>query len=214
MQSRRLWTPFTENVGRGVLQGIAVGQGRAAVLGSVSQGTVITTADGLNPEPFNLNPLTTDDTGSLRDVYLATWGTDSLSGFVSLQAGTAAADVLSGGRSADLLVGGGGGDRLTGSGGADAFRYDAPSEGGDTITDFGADDQIRISTLGFGSDLVAGTTVSLVLGNTPVGNGPNFLYAQGVLRFDGDGVGSGGALTIATFSNSFSLTTSQISLVA
>lgn len=213
-QSRRLWTPFTEDVGRGVLQGIAVGQGRAAVLGSVSQGTVITTAEGLNPEPFNLNPVTTDDTGSLRDVYLATWGTDSLSAFVSLQAGTAAADVLSGGRSADLFVGGGGGDRLTGGGGADAFRYDAPSDGGDTITDFGADDQILISAQGFGSGLVAGTAASLVLGNTPVGNGPNFLYAQGVLRFDGDGLGSGGAVAIATFSNGFSLTASQISLVA
>ncbi len=201
-QSRRLWTPFTENVGRGNLQGIAVGNGRTAVLGSVSQGTVITTDDAINPDPFNLNPFSSSDSGSLQDVYLATWGTDTQDGFVSLQAGTDGADVLVGGRSGDLFVGAGGSDRLTGNGGSDAFRYDTPGDGGDTITDFGSDDEIRLLAQGFG--LVAGASITF---------GSVFRYSQGVLSFDADGFGGGGAVAIATLQGSPNLNASQIRIV-
>uniref|UniRef100_A0ACD5GRC0 Uncharacterized protein n=1 Tax=Desertifilum tharense IPPAS B-1220 TaxID=1781255 RepID=A0ACD5GRC0_9CYAN len=48
-------------------------------------------------------------------------------------------------------------------------------------------------------------TPTLTLGQTPVGNTAQFLYNNGVLSFDPDGVGSTPATAIATLAGSPSL---------
>ncbi len=214
-QSRRLWTPFTQTTGTGMVQGFAVGSGRAALLGTVQQGSVITKS-ALNPNPFNAND------GALGDIYLATWGTDTESGVAATVTGTANVDTLLGSRSMERFIGGQGGDRLTGNGGADAFFYGVASEGGDVITDFGADDRIEISAAGFGAGLVAGVGLSAFAytatgvftnGAIAYGNTATFLYNQGVLRFDPDGWGLQTAVTIATLTGAPTLLASQIAIV-
>ena len=215
-QQRRLWTPFTDNAGKGKVQGFAVGNGRAALLGTVVEGTTITTdADSaLNPTAFNAG------TTALSDVYLATWATDTATGFASVQQGTGAADSLVGGATADLIVGGLGADTLRGDaladyngrvGGADVFAYGSAAEGGDTILDFEAKDNIRISATGF--NLVAGSDANLVTDSQALGSNAGFVYSSGVLSFDADGSGSQGAVALATLNGSPSLLTSQIKIV-
>ncbi len=213
-QQRRLWTTFGENGGQGDIQGFAVGQGRAAILGTVVQGTTITSgSSAINPNAFNAG------TDSLSDVYLATWATDTSTGFASVQYGTNGADSLVGGSTADLLVGGLGADTLQGdtrlagggsSGGADTFAYDSASEGGDTILDFGANDQILVSAAGFG--LSTGSSVVLASNSQSLGSNSGFIYNNGVLSFDADGAGNQAAQVLATLSGSPSLSAGQIQI--
>ncbi len=213
-QQRRLWTPFTDNAGKGKVQGFAVGNGRAALLGTVVEGTTIT-SDALNANAFNA------DTSVLSDVYLATWATtDTATGFASVQHGTAAADNLTGGSTADLFVGGLGADTLLGdqqqagggsAGGADVFAYNSPAEGGDTILDFQAQDQIRISASGFG--LTAGSTAVLAADSQSLGSRKGFVYSGGQLRFDADGAGAQQSSVLATLEGSPALSSSQIEIL-
>jgi Ca2+-binding RTX toxin-like protein len=149
-------------------------------------------------------------------------GQDTLNSIENV-VGTAFADSLTGSSGVNVIEGGRGRDRLTGGGSGDTFVYRNPEEGGDTITDFGAGDILRISASGFGGGLAAGVALSdgtasargvLVQGNTPVGSSANFLYNNGVLRFDQDGVGSGAAVAIATLTGNPSLNVNQISIVA
>lgn len=70
-QSRRNWTTFVQDGARGSINGFAVGEGRAAVLGTIDQGSVITQS-AINANAFNAADTDTSD------VYLATWGTDTL----------------------------------------------------------------------------------------------------------------------------------------
>ncbi|KAM3116138.1 PA14 domain-containing protein [Phormidesmis sp. 146-33] len=136
--------------------------------------------------------------------------------------GNAGVNQLDGGLGNDRLVGGGGFDQLTGGGGNDTFVYRNLTEGGDLITDFTATDTFEISAVGFGSGLVAGVSLSLsaaatgvlVNGNVALGNGPTFLYSNGVLRFDADGRGAGSEVTIATLQNApTTLSISQLRIV-
>ncbi|MBD2070671.1 hypothetical protein H6F93_24685 [Leptolyngbya sp. FACHB-671] len=149
-------------------------------------------------------------------------GQDTLNSVENL-VGTAFADSLTGNSGVNVIEGGRGRDRLTGGGGGDTFVFRSANEGGDTITDFGTGDILRISASGFGGGLAAGVALSggtaaargvLVQGNTPVGSSANFLYNNGVLRFDQDGTGSGAAVAIATFAGNPSLNVNQISIVA
>ncbi|NJN59165.1 MAG: hypothetical protein HC879_17540 [Leptolyngbyaceae cyanobacterium SL_5_9] len=82
---------------------------------------------------------------------------------------------------------------------------------------------MQISASGFGGGLTAGVALTngiastrgiLVQGNTPIGSSANFLYSNGVLRFDRDGTGSGAAVAIATFTGNPALSVNQISIVA
>ncbi|HEY9621427.1 MAG TPA: SGNH/GDSL hydrolase family protein [Crinalium sp.] len=137
--------------------------------------------------------------------------------------GTAYTDSLTGSSGVNILEGAGGADKLTGNGGVDTFVYRNSNHGSDTITDFGSDDFLQISAAGFGGGLTAGVRLSngvaaatgvLVNGATPVGTSANFLYNNGVLQFDADGVGAGAAKAIATFSGSPSISANQFVIVA
>ncbi|NJN30252.1 MAG: calcium-binding protein [Synechococcales cyanobacterium RM1_1_8] len=212
-QQRRLWTPFTDNGGKGKVQGFAVGQGRAALFGTVVEGTTIT-ASALHGQAFN------PGTSALADAYLATWAIDSPTGFATVQYGTAGADHLVGGATADLLIGGLGADTLQGDsrpagggfgGGADVFAYNAVGEGGDRILDFQTQDHIRISASGFG--LAAGSQARLASSSQALGSSAGFVYSGGLLSFDGDGAGSQATVGLATLVGTPSLSASQIQIV-
>jgi Ca2+-binding RTX toxin-like protein len=134
--------------------------------------------------------------------------------------GTVNNDSLNGNAGANQIAGLDGQDVLTGGSGFDQFIYFKPTDRGDTLTDFGVDDAVLISATGFGSGLVAGTSLAdgsasggqFVLGTTAVNGLPTFLYAQGQLNFDLDGVGSQSATTLATLTGSPTLTPEQIQL--
>ncbi|MDX2214219.1 MAG: hypothetical protein SFY66_13095 [Oculatellaceae cyanobacterium bins.114] len=154
--------------------------------------------------------------------YSAIIDKDTLSNIQNV-VGTALIDTIVGNANANIIEGGLGADNLSGGNGADTFVYRSTAEGGDTITDFTATDFIQISASGFGGGLVAGTaltngtasaTGTFVNGNTAVGNGPNFLYSGGVLRFDADGAGAQAAVTIATLTGAPALTAARINIVA
>lgn len=123
-------------------------------------------------------------------------------------------DVLSGGRGDDILIGNTGSDILRGGAGADQFRFDRPTDGGDTIADFASGaDHIAIRAGGFGI-----SEILLVSGAAPVaaGGGPQFLFRteDGILSFDADGEGAGGAVTIATLTGVHALSIGDFQLLA
>lgn len=165
-QSRKNWTTFVKDGGQGTINGFAVGEGRAAIVGTINQGTVITKS-ALNPGAFNAND------ADKSDVYLATWGTDALFG----------------------------GDR---------YSLDT----GGAIADFSAGDHLQFSAKALGGGLSLGTLPesAFVLGSQPQGSQPTFLYANGLLRFDADGVGARSAIDMLTLKGNPSLEASQISI--
>jgi Ca2+-binding RTX toxin-like protein len=128
-------------------------------------------------------------------------------------------DSLIGGADNDTLIGGAGLDLLTGGAGIDTFVYNLPTEGSDTITDFVvADEIIRVSSAGFGGELVAG-----VLPETAFEPGAaltaatladtRFVYnsTTGALYFDADGSVTGpNAVLIATLTGAPVLTAANI----
>ncbi len=152
--------------------------------------------------------------------YSKVFNPTSLAGKTDLS-GSRFDDRLIGNSNNNFLVGGGGRDELTGGGGADVFGYKSISDGGDKIMDFSSDDRLRISAAGFGGDLFAGIRLdssSFIKGSDPVTSGSKsaFLYSTGnsTLSFDRDGLGSFGAVAIATLTNGFNLQATQIDIVA
>ncbi|MDY6938879.1 MAG: DUF4038 domain-containing protein [Cyanobacteriota bacterium] len=136
--------------------------------------------------------------------------------------GTDANDELVGDAGDNAIAGNWGSDILTGGGGADSFVYASHSDRADTITDFGSDDILQISASGFDGGLVDGVDLSegtaadtgvLVNGSTPIGTSANFLYDDGVLSFDIDGVGSQDAVVLATLEGAPSLSASQFAII-
>ncbi len=106
--------------------------------------------------------------------------------------GGAGVDNLLGGADGDVLIGGADGDRLEGGPGSDVYWYRAPSEGNDLIVGFvSADDQLQFSGSAFGfapgATLVQGQT--FIIGSGPTQAGPTFVYNNGALYFDADGLG-------------------------
>ncbi|ULP33062.1 GDSL-type esterase/lipase family protein [Leptolyngbya boryana IU 594] len=131
-------------------------------------------------------------------------------------------DMLIADASNNRLTGGDGRDHLTGGAGNDTFVYFKPSEGGDTITDFSFGDSFEISAAGFGNGLVSGVSLLstpsssgvFVNGSLPISAHVTFLYENGVLRFDPDGIGSQAAVVIASLNNSpLTLSSQQIRIV-
>lgn len=178
--------------------------------------------DGLHPSAAGYDKMGSKWYDAIAKQGVLFNGQDTLSSIENV-VGTAFADGLTGTSGVNVIEGGKGRDRLTGGGGGDTFVYRNPDEGGDTITDFGAGDILRISASGFGGGLAAGVALSdstaaargvLVQGNAPIGSSANFLYNNGVLRFDQDGTGSGAAVAIATLTGNPSLSVNQISIVA
>ncbi|MGB3298858.1 MAG: GDSL-type esterase/lipase family protein, partial [Phormidesmis sp.] len=130
-------------------------------------------------------------------------------------------DRLIGNSGSNFIVGGGGRDEITGGGGADVFGYKDIGHGGDKITDFSSNDLIRISAAGFGGNLFAGMLLnssSFIKDSNPISTGSKstFLYNTGnnTLSFDRDGLGSFGAVAIATLTSGFDLQANQIDIVA
>ena len=135
--------------------------------------------------------------------------------------GTAQADTLIGNAKGNTLTGGLGADTLTGGAGADVFRFVTTGQGGDTVTDFtSGSDRIQVVSANFGL-LPTGTLAAarFVSGGTPVAPDANavFLYdpTSGVLTFDSNGTGAGGATVVATLATGFrTLVAGDIQVVA
>ena len=138
-----------------------------------------------------------------------------------LALGTAQADTLIGNAVGNTLTGGLGADTLTGGAGADVFRFVTTGQGGDTVTDFtSGSDRIQVVSANFGL-LPTGTLAAarFVSGGTPVAPDANavFLYdpTSGVLTFDSNGTGTGGATVVATLASGFrTLVAGDIQVVA
>jgi Ca2+-binding RTX toxin-like protein len=114
--------------------------------------------------------------------------------------GGAGNDTLNGEGGNDILIGGGGSDTLTGGAGLDAFRFLAVSERTDTITDFSGD---RIQIQGFGGGLTSGLldASKFRLGASATTSAHRFIYNNGALYFDSDGLGGAGQSLIANVRN-------------
>jgi Ca2+-binding RTX toxin-like protein len=132
--------------------------------------------------------------------------------------GSAGVDTLIGGAGNDTIISGNGADQLTGGDGRDAFRINFPTGGVDTITDFvAADDTIQIlaSGFGFGEDLRRGTLAAdrFVLGSSAQDANDRFIYDNGALFFDADGIGGRAQVQIATLTGAPSITNADIVIV-
>ena len=120
----------------------------------------------------------------------------------------------------DRLFGGAGADRLTGGAGSDSFYFYSPAEGGDRITDFssnasGDNDSLRLKGASFGglgrgmldpSLFEANSSGLATLAET------RFVFEAdtGILRFDADGSGAGGATRIVSIQLHAALTAADI----
>ncbi|NJR71214.1 MAG: hypothetical protein HC771_23195 [Synechococcales cyanobacterium CRU_2_2] len=93
-----------------------------------------------------------------------------------------------------------------------ANRYSLDTGG--AIADFSTGDHLQFSAKALGGGLSLGTLPesAFVLGSQPQGNQPTFLYANGLLRFDADGVGAKLAIDMLTLKGNPSLEASQISI--
>ena len=151
------------------------------------------------------------DGGRSNDSILGGDGNDTLLGGLG-------ADTLDGGANNDLLIGGSGADTLTGGTGVDQFKYFAPNEGLDLITDFtAASEQIQVVSAAFGA-LPVGTLAAgnFRLAAQPLPASAVFIYdgASGILSFDSDGSGAGGAVSFAQLAGLPALVATNIQIVA
>jgi Ca2+-binding RTX toxin-like protein len=126
-------------------------------------------------------------------------------------------DTLVGGSGNDVLVGGSGNDVLRGDAGKDKFTFFKRQDGVDQIKDFSRaqGDRIEVVAAGFGGGLAKGMLSSdqFVLGSSARDVNDRFLYKNGVLSFDADGVGGVSAVKIATLSGNPSLSHSDIFVI-
>ncbi|MBR8826312.1 MAG: FG-GAP repeat protein [Gomphosphaeria aponina SAG 52.96 = DSM 107014] len=139
-----------------------------------------------------------------KDLLFGDLGNDTLNGGKALDrlVGQGGSDILLGKARSDRLTGSEGNDQLTGGAGADWFRFNLPKHGVDIITDFElGKDQIRINASKFGGGLVAGDVLpseQFVLGTGAVEVNDRFIYNNGALFYDQDGLGGVEQVQIAT----------------
>jgi Ca2+-binding RTX toxin-like protein len=119
-----------------------------------------------------------------------------------LLSGGGSSDTLNGEGGNDILIGGGGNDSLTGGAGLDSFQFLAVSDRTDTITDFSGD-RIQILGAGFGGGLTTGLLDAgkFVLGTSATTSAHRFVYNNGALYFDVDGLGGASQSLIANVKN-------------
>ncbi|MBR8829161.1 MAG: calcium-binding protein, partial [Gomphosphaeria aponina SAG 52.96 = DSM 107014] len=132
----------------------------------------------------------------------------------NLITGNSGNNTLNGGNGNDILTGGNGNDILVGGAGADKFMFNAPSERIDTIQGFlPGTDKICINKVGFNNL----ETIQLVYNSDTIPNTlPTFIYnttgTNGLLSFDPDGSGVGGATQFATLTGKPALTASDMTI--
>ncbi|MGB7415610.1 MAG: leishmanolysin-related zinc metalloendopeptidase [Thermosynechococcaceae cyanobacterium] len=131
--------------------------------------------------------------------------------------GDAANNIFQGGAGNDTLQGGAGNDSLSGGAGRDRFVFDALNDLGDTITDFSVGtDSLQINAVNLGGGLQAGalTASQFVQGAVATKGSDRFLYnaTNGQLLFDADGTGTTAAIRVATFTNTPTLSASDIAI--
>ena len=139
-------------------------------------------------------------------------GADTLTGGAGNDTidGGAGVDTIDGGAGNDTITGGAGADVLTGGLGADRFVFNLPTHGTDQISDFSAaaGDSIDILVSAFGGGLATSTDPATVFGssatNTFGSSSERFHYNTSThsLLYDVDGTGATAAQTVATFTNS------------
>ena len=147
--------------------------------------------------------------GQIDDFLVGGAGNDTL-------IGNGGNDQFLGGAGNDGFEGGLGADVLTGGAGNDHFAYRSAAAGGDILQDFVvADDTLQFIAGAFGQTV--GGTANLVSGANPTATGTQsaFLYntTTGVLSYDADGAGAGGAVVIATLIGAPTLTTADFLFV-
>lgn len=127
-------------------------------------------------------------------------------------------DYLTGGAGGDYIVGGLSADYLVGGTGPDSFVFASPTEGQDVIEDFvrAEGDHILLSSAGFGINSLA-DGVNFFSGAAPAPGSatPTLLYDtnSGLLSYDADGSGGGGAVGIVALAGQPSLQASDFLLV-
>ncbi|MDO5693899.1 MAG: VWA domain-containing protein, partial [Pseudomonadota bacterium] len=171
--------------------------------------------------------------GSGNDIMYGGSGNDTINGNDGNDQihGGAGNDVLNGGNGNDTLWGQAGNDTLTGGAGADVFKFAlAGPTNADVITDFNSTegDKIHLDNAFFTKLLDnngAGAVLSIsnfLSGAATAGSAPtpttvdqHVLYntTDGTLWYDADGVGSGGAVLIATLTNKPVLTAGDIFVI-
>lgn len=126
-------------------------------------------------------------------------------------------DTLVGANGNDILVGINGNDTLIGNGGADKFTFFRSTDGVDQIRDFSRSqgDKIEVLVQGFGGGLTRGVLASsqFVLGTSAQDANDRFIYNNGTLSFDVDGVGGVQAVQIATLVGNPALSYSDIVII-
>jgi len=149
-------------------------------------------------------------------------GNDTLNGGVGADTlnGGAGDDSLTGGSGNDTLFGGTGRDTLSGGTDVDIFRYTSSSEGGDTISGFiHGVDKLQFVSNGFGnitsSLLTQGRFVSNATGAAS-GTSAQFIFntQTRTLTYDSNGTGSGGSTTIATLTNTSTVSANDFLMVS
>ena len=147
--------------------------------------------------------------GAGNDILYGGLGNDTLNGDAGNDKlyGGLGNDSLNGGNGDDYLVGGQGNDTLTGGAGADKFVFAAPlhsTNNLDTVVDFSSaeGDKLVLSALFF-EGLKAGDPVKLVVNGPATDGSPTVLYNSntGMLSYDADGNGAGGAVDFAKLQN-------------
>ncbi|MBX9752868.1 MAG: calcium-binding protein, partial [Roseococcus sp.] len=99
--------------------------------------------------------------------------------------------------------------------GNDVFRFDALTDAGDSITDFTkGSDAVWLSASAFGGLAPGAVAAENFALDAADAGGPQFVYraATGVLSWDADGTGVGGAVTIATLTTRPALEASDLFL--
>ena len=177
-----------------------------------------TLASGASVEYFYLD-VTTGQTltgNELANNLRGNNGNDTLSGLEgndSLSGGLGA-DVLDGGEGNDTLAGGLGNDLLTGGNGNDLFRFDTALDATsnlDSVIDFSVvDDSFQLENGIFTSLTQTGAPAAgcFVIGTAALDANDYLIYynTTGVLFYDHDGSGAGGAIQFAVLSTNLALT--------
>lgn len=167
--------------------------------------------------------------GAGKDNFAGGDGNDTLNGGANddTLAGAAGDDSLIGGDANDRISGGVGNDSLTGGSGADIFIFDTArnkTTNVDTITDFSvADDSIYLDNAIFTRLGASGTlevpvkvlAANFVVGSRARDKNDYLIYNKttGILTYDANGSGRGGAIAIAKIGTNLDLTIDDLFVI-